>query len=277
MESKSSDKNHETLAIFSTLKEVEVVTSTVVESLLAFIARRRLQSKSSNWSLVSKLVHPKRVASMGEEESINELVKVDTALQLLISQKTSTSDCFTDVESIQNWLGKLESSIQDLEEGIENLFRCCRCPLFPKAQAQSIKLYFEGPRQTKPSSLRRPSSLPRQKTRGNGVGPSIKPKTHASPFNPKYMSVAMRWGSPEQSKREGKPFPRRVQKRKGKITPHVMLSLSFSARSSRHKRRLLPNEKYGSPGPIIAEGGWSFSLTSGRSRHIHKNVYRNKS
>ena len=102
MESKSSDKNHETLAIFSTLKEVEVVTSTVVESLLAFIARRRLQSKSSNWSLVSKLVHPKRVASMGEEESINELVKVDTALQLLISQKTSTSDCFTDVESIQN-------------------------------------------------------------------------------------------------------------------------------------------------------------------------------
>uniref|UniRef100_A0A2N9FR44 Uncharacterized protein n=1 Tax=Fagus sylvatica TaxID=28930 RepID=A0A2N9FR44_FAGSY len=30
-------------------------------------------------------------------------------------------------------------------------------------------------------------------------------------------------------------------------------------------KRLLPNIKYGSPGPIIAEGGWSFSLTSGRA------------
>jgi hypothetical protein len=35
-----------------------------------------------------------------------------------------------------------------------------------------------------------------------------------------------------------------------------------------------PNVKGGSPGPIIAEGGWSFSLTSGHGRHVHKNVYR---
>uniref|UniRef100_A0A2N9FQC2 Uncharacterized protein n=1 Tax=Fagus sylvatica TaxID=28930 RepID=A0A2N9FQC2_FAGSY len=40
-------------------------------------------------------------------------------------------------------------------------------------------------------------------------------------------------------------------------------------------KRLLPNVKYGSPGPIIAERGWSFSLTSGCGRHVHKNVYRN--
>ncbi len=50
------------LAIISMLKELEAVTCTVFESLLAFIAKPKLQSKSSSWFLVSKLVCHKRVA-----------------------------------------------------------------------------------------------------------------------------------------------------------------------------------------------------------------------
>lgn len=55
---------------------------------------------------------------------LKELEKVDAALQSLIGHKKSKSDCLTNVEGVQNWLGKLETSIQDVEEGIENHFRC---------------------------------------------------------------------------------------------------------------------------------------------------------
>ena len=34
-------------------------------------------------------------------------------------------------------------------------------------------------------------SMTAKKTWGNGIGPSIRPKTQASPLNPKYMSAAM--------------------------------------------------------------------------------------
>ena len=124
MDSNSIDKNHETQAIISTLREVETVNSAVLESVLTFIAGKRLQSNLSNWSLVSKLVHPKRVAPKGDEKNVKELEKVDAALQSLIGHKKSKSDCLTNVEGVQNWLGKLETSIQDVEEGIENHFRC---------------------------------------------------------------------------------------------------------------------------------------------------------
>ena len=70
MDSNSIDKNLETQAIISTLREVETVNSAVLESVLTFIAGKRLQSNLSNWSLVSKLVHPKRVAPKGDEKNV---------------------------------------------------------------------------------------------------------------------------------------------------------------------------------------------------------------
>lgn len=73
MESNSINKNQETQAIISTLREVETVNSAVLESVLTFIAGKRLQTNLSNWSLVSKLVHPKRVASKGEEKMLMNL------------------------------------------------------------------------------------------------------------------------------------------------------------------------------------------------------------
>nr|XP_023906671.1 uncharacterized protein LOC112018376 [Quercus suber]POF18296.1 hypothetical protein CFP56_47541 [Quercus suber] len=102
----------------------KVVIKAVQKALKGMETGKRLQSNLSNWSLVSKLVRPKRVASKGEEKNVNELGKVEAALQSLIDHKKSKSNCLMNVESAQNWLGKLESSIQDLEEGIENHFRC---------------------------------------------------------------------------------------------------------------------------------------------------------
>uniref|UniRef100_A0A2N9GPJ1 Uncharacterized protein n=1 Tax=Fagus sylvatica TaxID=28930 RepID=A0A2N9GPJ1_FAGSY len=107
----------------SMLKELEAVTLMVIESLLTFIAGSKLQSKSSSWFVVSKLVHPKRIACEGEETDANEFEKVDAVLQSLISHKTRKSDYSMHIQNVQNWMGQLESSIQDVEEVLECLSR----------------------------------------------------------------------------------------------------------------------------------------------------------
>ncbi|KAI9182611.1 hypothetical protein LWI28_027197 [Acer negundo] len=109
--SKTSEE-HETITM---LREVEAATSTVFESFLFLISGPKASSKSG-WTLVSKLIHSKRIACEEEESDMNEFVKVDTALSTL----TSKSD---NIICVQNQLKELESNIQDLEEGIECLSR----------------------------------------------------------------------------------------------------------------------------------------------------------
>ncbi|KAL6270923.1 hypothetical protein ACE6H2_027834 [Prunus campanulata] len=121
-ESNCTDKNHETPAVVNVLKELDAVTVALFESLLSFIAGSK--SKSSSWSVVSKLVQPKRVACEGEEvANTNELEKVDAALQSLLSHKSKKSDNTMQVEDVQIWLQDLEANIQDIEEGLECLLR----------------------------------------------------------------------------------------------------------------------------------------------------------
>jgi uncharacterized protein (DUF342 family) len=103
------------------LKELEAVTLIVFESLLTCMAKPKLQLKSSSWLLVSKLVHPKRVACECAETNTNEFQMVDAALEPLISHKTSKYS--EHIENAQNCLGKLETNIQDLEEVLESLSR----------------------------------------------------------------------------------------------------------------------------------------------------------
>ncbi|KAK4594784.1 hypothetical protein RGQ29_018481 [Quercus rubra] len=101
------------LAMVSMLKELEAVTLMVFELLLTFISVPKLQSKSSGWFEVSKLVHPKRIACEGEETDVNEFEKVDVV----------KSDYSIHIQNVQNWMEQLESSIQDFEEVLESLSR----------------------------------------------------------------------------------------------------------------------------------------------------------
>ncbi|KAK0581567.1 hypothetical protein LWI29_015249 [Acer saccharum] len=108
--SSKTDEEHETITM---LREVEAATSTVFESILSLISvPMSTSSKLSGWSLVSKLVQPKRITC--EESDMNEFEKVDAAL---IAHKTSTSDIIIQV------LKELETNIQDLEDGLESLSR----------------------------------------------------------------------------------------------------------------------------------------------------------
>ncbi|KAK7283505.1 hypothetical protein RIF29_13066 [Crotalaria pallida] len=114
-----TNKDYQTLALVSLLKDAELVSFSIFESLLNFISGSS-QSKRSSWSLVSKLMHNKRVGqAQGAEE--NEFAKVDAALQFLVFKLASKSNDIND--DLQKKLELLGSSIQDLEEGLESLFR----------------------------------------------------------------------------------------------------------------------------------------------------------
>ncbi|CAI0469111.1 unnamed protein product [Linum tenue] len=87
----------------SMLKEAESSVAEVLECLLSFISQT--SSKPSSWSFF------KRVAA-AEASSENEFAEVDASLKI---NKSS--------EEIQLHLKNLQPCIQDLEEGVENLFR----------------------------------------------------------------------------------------------------------------------------------------------------------
>ncbi|KAL4598143.1 hypothetical protein ACB092_11G038700 [Castanea dentata] len=90
--SQCTNKNQEILSVVSMLRETELVTLSVLEALLSFIAGPKLRSKSNSWWFVSKL-------------------KAHVELQFLIVHITRKSDCAVHLENIQNLLEKSESSI----------------------------------------------------------------------------------------------------------------------------------------------------------------------
>ncbi|XP_021903799.1 uncharacterized protein LOC110819024 [Carica papaya] len=111
------DKDDET---FEFLKEVAKVNITVLESLFSFICGSKAQAKlTSNWSLLSKLMSNWRIAC--EEEDENEFGLVDSALGSFLGCK---SDNNIKTENVQHKLQNLELCVNDLEGGVECIYRC---------------------------------------------------------------------------------------------------------------------------------------------------------
>ncbi|KAK8673692.1 hypothetical protein V6N13_112010 [Hibiscus sabdariffa] len=117
LSSSSFSNDDETVAMISTLKQVEAVTIRVLESLLSFISGTEAESKSSRWSLVSKFMHQKKV-NCEEEQRANEIENADATLRSLIK-----SGNMKHVENVQIELQNSEMCIQDLDEGLESFFR----------------------------------------------------------------------------------------------------------------------------------------------------------
>ncbi|CAL0304242.1 unnamed protein product [Lupinus luteus] len=115
-----SSNTKDQLDLVGLLKDVEVVTLSIFESLLNFICGST-QSKAGNWSLVSKLIHTKRIGcSQVMEES--EFSQVDEALHFFVLHMTSKSSS-PNIIDLSSHLEKLEFRIQDYEEGLEFMFR----------------------------------------------------------------------------------------------------------------------------------------------------------
>ena len=105
------------------------------------------------------------------------------------------------------------------------------------------------------------------------LGHQLNPKPRAGHSTPN--SYLLWWCGTCQNnpKREGKPT-RTIQKREGKSLTWCPFFPLFGAVLEALKGHF-SKVKNGSPGIIIAEGGWFFSLPSSYSRHFHKNVNRN--
>ncbi|XP_026446071.1 uncharacterized protein LOC113346779 [Papaver somniferum] len=101
---KMQSRNYDDVAVVNVLKEVEAATLAVFQSLLSFLCG----PKQSNWSLVSRLLPSKRVAYGAD---LNEVERVEVALN---AKK---------IVDAKKPLLELEMSIQDLEEGLESVFR----------------------------------------------------------------------------------------------------------------------------------------------------------
>ncbi|CAN0845540.1 hypothetical protein LINGRAHAP2_LOCUS4141 [Linum grandiflorum] len=119
----TSSNNVESISMKSTstvtmLKESEYIVVEVLESLLSFISQSN--SKSSSWSLVSKLIPAKKNEVAASE---NEFAQVDACLKT----SKSSEEIQTPLKNLQPCIQDLENlqpCVQDLEEGVESLFRC---------------------------------------------------------------------------------------------------------------------------------------------------------
>ncbi|GMN38279.1 hypothetical protein TIFTF001_007515 [Ficus carica] len=123
--SPSNKDSVEAMALNGVLREVEALSLAVFESLLCFISGPKALTKLSGWSLVSKLMHKKKVGCDQEEleTDVNEFAKVEEALQRLMCHDTSKVENASHMENVQAELQSLELCVQDFEERLERLFR----------------------------------------------------------------------------------------------------------------------------------------------------------
>ncbi|KAI6700983.1 hypothetical protein NL676_015307 [Syzygium grande] len=117
------EAENKTPATFRMLRQVELVTVAVFESLFAFIRANKALSKQCVRSLISKLLNSsKRVTCDKEATALSEVEKVDDVLQAFVSRNNGKSNS-VQTEDIQNELRQLELTLQDLGEQLEFIAR----------------------------------------------------------------------------------------------------------------------------------------------------------
>ncbi|KAI6688430.1 hypothetical protein NL676_025258 [Syzygium grande] len=119
MERKNNLRKHTNPeATLSILREAEEISLTVFESLLHVLLGPRERSKPINWSLVSNMLSPKHV-SCDEKAEYDKIEGLDVELTILKSAK----DANPRVCNVSKRVEALESSIQEIEEDLECIYR----------------------------------------------------------------------------------------------------------------------------------------------------------
>ncbi|KAK1362243.1 hypothetical protein POM88_046717 [Heracleum sosnowskyi] len=116
------NEDSDLVAIVDMVREVQSVNFSVFKSVLSHVSGTKATSNQSGWLKVSKFMQPTRVSFGKKETEGDELKKIDEALNALTTQK-SCKDINT-VKNVLKQLQTVECSIQEVEEGLEPIFRC---------------------------------------------------------------------------------------------------------------------------------------------------------
>ncbi|KAB1201754.1 hypothetical protein CJ030_MR8G007411 [Morella rubra] len=113
------DLDHHLSALIRVLREACAMNVSLFQSLLLYLIAPVPKPKPTGWSLVSKLMHRGVVACEEKQEEVNEVVVVDAALRYASNEGFDAEK----TEIAHKRLGDLEISIEDLENGLECVFR----------------------------------------------------------------------------------------------------------------------------------------------------------
>ncbi|GMH16336.1 hypothetical protein Nepgr_018177 [Nepenthes gracilis] len=114
--SSQTQKNVRNSSISALLRDVEAATAEIFESLLSYMAGPKMKSKKSSWFMVSRPM-------CQSAASASEFEEADAALDSFKTQKKKTGINTEQVDQLRSRMMKLESTIQDLDEPLEFLFR----------------------------------------------------------------------------------------------------------------------------------------------------------
>ena len=115
--------DHHLSAVIRVLGEVCVMNISIFQSLLMFLTVPVSKPKATRWSLVSKLMHKGVIACEVKQENVNEIEVVDAALSTLCKYASSEGADAEKVQCAYKKLEDLEIGIEDLENGLECVFR----------------------------------------------------------------------------------------------------------------------------------------------------------
>ena len=112
------DKDHQLSSMISVLREVNIMSISIFQSLLLLLSTPALKSRPSRWSLVSKFMH-KGVVACQEKHRNMELENVDITISAISSEEADLKK----MQIAHQVLKALEISIEDLDNGLESMFR----------------------------------------------------------------------------------------------------------------------------------------------------------
>ncbi|GAB4832990.1 hypothetical protein Ancab_007012 [Ancistrocladus abbreviatus] len=115
------EKDGSFLSVVRMLKEVEEVSLLTLKSVVAYVLGTKPGSRRHGWSLVAKLMQPKRVSCQTEEDA-NPGNKIDNALYA-----QGTKQWSTDMKFVQDLLEQLEAlglAISEIMDDLEAVSRC---------------------------------------------------------------------------------------------------------------------------------------------------------
>ncbi|CAA0838307.1 Arabidopsis protein of unknown function (DUF241 [Striga hermonthica] len=116
---KTGDKDQETIAAISMLKEAESITLDLIEALLSSISRSKDSSRLSKWSLVSKVMGSRKVSCHEHKSLMLGFEDLDASLSKFVNKCETGSK----IEELKQQLREMDLAIIVIEERLGSLFK----------------------------------------------------------------------------------------------------------------------------------------------------------